>query len=112
MIAKCNIVCIRWATSGILSVEVFISHQKRDIPAFMHFHKAVNPSQYPEDLNFSKFWLEICDCSLSGSLCGKMASAHQSLELMPDIDLMTVSYSISSVMLCTPWPKPAVKRFW
>lgn len=49
------------------------SHQRKEIPGFIHFLKTVNPSQYPEDFYFSRVWLQIFHCSLPRSYSGKMS---------------------------------------
>nr|XP_058145225.1 vomeronasal type-2 receptor 116-like [Dasypus novemcinctus] len=70
------------------------SHQKRDIPGFKHFLKTVNPSKYPEDFYFSKFWLNSFGCSLEASLCGTIGECtpNASLQVMTrNIDMMTIS---------------------
>ncbi|ELW65774.1 Vomeronasal type-2 receptor 26, partial [Tupaia chinensis] len=76
--------------------SLLFSNQKRKISGFKQFLKTVNPSQYPEDFYLTKVWISFFNCSLAGSLCGKLRECppNSSLELMPSyMDLMTVSDS-------------------
>lgn len=73
--------------------SLLFSHQKREIPDFKNFLKIVNPSKYPEDFFFSKVWLRTFNCSLSGSLHGKLGDCppNSSLESLPGhIDMLTM----------------------
>ncbi|XP_006170456.1 vomeronasal type-2 receptor 116 [Tupaia chinensis] len=76
--------------------SLLFSNQKRKIPGFKQFLKTVNPSQYPEDFYFSKLWVYFFNCSLTGSLCGKLGDCPQKffLEFLPSyLDMMTISDS-------------------
>ncbi|XP_006164747.1 vomeronasal type-2 receptor 116, partial [Tupaia chinensis] len=73
--------------------SLLFSNKKRKIPGFKQFLKRVNSSQYPEDFVLSKLWIESFNCSLSGSLCGKIGDCppNSSLEFIPSqVDMMTL----------------------
>ncbi|XP_055475294.1 vomeronasal type-2 receptor 26-like, partial [Psammomys obesus] len=74
--------------------------KKRTIPGFKNFLEHLTPSQYPEDIYFSKFWVDNFSCSLPALPCKNLipCSANISLKINHEkIDLMTISepsYSI------------------
>ncbi|XP_060038236.1 vomeronasal type-2 receptor 116-like [Erinaceus europaeus] len=82
---------------GLFHGSLSFSSPKRDVPGFEHFIKKMNPSKYPEDFYFKRFWLNAFNCVFSGSsLCGKFKDCppNASLEFMPgNTDMMVMSES-------------------
>ncbi|XP_060232038.1 vomeronasal type-2 receptor 116-like, partial [Meriones unguiculatus] len=74
--------------------------KKRIIPGFKHFLEALTPSHYPEDVYFSKFWIDNFNCSPPASWCGnhKPCPVNISLKTKDKInDVMTISEPIYSI---------------
>ncbi|XP_045156009.1 vomeronasal type-2 receptor 116-like [Echinops telfairi] len=90
---KVWIITPRWDDSLLLASDLLdtfhgtlsFAHQTSEIPGFKHFFRTVNPSKYPEDFFFTKYWLRVFNCSLAGTVCGEIheCPTNASLESMP-----------------------------
>ncbi|XP_075391278.1 vomeronasal type-2 receptor 116-like [Tenrec ecaudatus] len=83
---------------------LFFSHQNSEIPGFKHFLRTVTPSKYPEDFFLTKYWLSAFDCSLAGTVCGKIsvcppnASLEQLTDRLLDMTIMKSTNDLYNVV--------------
>ncbi|ELW61951.1 Vomeronasal type-2 receptor 26, partial [Tupaia chinensis] len=70
------------------------ANKKKTIPGFKQFLETLKPYQYAGDFYFTKFWIDIFECSFAGSLCDKIGDCppNSSLKFWTNFDMMTTSY--------------------
>uniref|UniRef100_A0A4X2LGM6 G-protein coupled receptors family 3 profile domain-containing protein n=1 Tax=Vombatus ursinus TaxID=29139 RepID=A0A4X2LGM6_VOMUR len=90
------------------SKSLIFSSQRKEIPTFIPFMRAIKPAKYPEDIFLKTFWSLFFPCPLNEKQWKEEdCSINTSLEMLPlrnfDMSMSSRSYNIYNAVYAVAW---------